>query len=97
MTGLTYSLTPSAPDWVSARLPMPPNEQRKAPAIRKINKALTARETDSGAGGVTCPPQKFEQTVQNLLSMPHRPHRAGEKTKGATSKGSPQGRKDSGK
>lgn len=57
--------------------------------IRNAEKATAPKRAEVASGGVTCETQKFEQTVRNLLSTPHKPHRAGEKIKGATSKGSP--------
>jgi hypothetical protein len=63
-----------------------------------MGKAAKPKTAKADADRVTCEPQKFEQTVRNLLSMPHTPHRS-EKSKGAAPKGDPRSseRKGSGK
>jgi hypothetical protein len=68
-------------------VPMPSNERKDVGTIRKMGKAATMNAHKSGADGVTCSQQEFEQTVRNLLSTPHKPHTAGEKAKEAASKG----------
>ena len=55
--------------------------------IRNADKAIASKEVKVASAGVTCETQKFEQTVRNLLSMPHKPHKAGGKAKEAASKG----------